>query len=147
MIISALDHEANIASWVQMAEWRNLTVKWWTSTDRENPILDPNELKQLISPKTKLVTCTHTSNLLGTITDIKTIAEIVHSVPNAKLCVDGVAYMPHRPIDLKDLGVEDLGVDFYAFSWYKVRLPLSPLTCFTGTVLLRCAPTLAKLSI
>ena len=70
----------------------------------------------MISPKTKLVTCTHTSNLMGTITDIKTIAGIVHEVPGAMLCVDAVAYAPHRPIDVKDLGV-----DFYAFSWYKVR--------------------------
>lgn len=68
-----------------------------------------------MSEKTKLVTCTHTSNILGTIHDIKAIAEEVHKVEGAMLCVDGVAYAPHREIDVKELGV-----DFYSFSWYKV---------------------------
>ena len=62
------------------------------------------------------MTCTHASNVLGTIHDVKRIAEMVHTVPGAKLCVDGVALAPHREVDVKALGV-----DFYAFSWYKVR--------------------------
>jgi hypothetical protein len=69
-----------------------------------------------------LVTCTHASNILGTIHDIKGIAEEVHKVPGALLCVDAVAYAPHRAIDVKDLGV-----DFYAFSWYKVMSHLLAL--------------------
>ena len=63
------------------------------------------------------MTCTHASNVLGTIHDVKKIAEMVHTVPGAKLCVDGVALAPHREVDVKALGV-----DFYAFSWYKVRI-------------------------
>ena len=62
--------------------------------------------------------CTHTSNVLGGITDIKAIAAVVHQVPGAMLCVDGVAFAPHRPLDVKDLDV-----DFYAFSWYKAYGP------------------------
>ena len=61
------------------------------------------------------MTCTHTSNVLGTIHDIMSIAKEVQKVPGAKLCVDGVALAPHREVDVKDLGI-----DFYAFSWYKV---------------------------
>ena len=53
--------------------------------------------------------------MLGTIHDVKKIAEMVHTIPGAKLCVDGVALAPHREVDVKALGV-----DFYAFSWYKV---------------------------
>jgi selenocysteine lyase/cysteine desulfurase len=64
------------------------------------------------------VTCTHASNILGTIHDIKAIASAVHTIPGALLCVDAVAYAPHRQIDIKDLGV-----DFYSFSWYKVYGP------------------------
>jgi len=75
-------------------------------------------LKKLLSPRTKIVACTHTSNILGTIIDIKTIAETVHSIKGAILCVDGVAHMPHQRIDVKELGV-----DFYSFSWYKVYGP------------------------
>lgn len=62
------------------------------------------------------MSCTHTSNVLGTIHDVKAIAEEVHKIPGAKLCVDGVALAPHREVD-----VRELGIDFYAFSWYKVR--------------------------
>lgn len=54
--------------------------------------------------------------MLGNIHDIKSIAEEVHNIPRAKLCVDGVALAPHRQVDVKALGV-----DFYAFSWYKVQ--------------------------
>ena len=65
------------------------------------------------------MTCTHASNVLGTIHNVKGIANMVHTIPGAKLCVDGVALAPHREVDVKALGV-----DFYAFSWYKVRLAL-----------------------
>ena len=71
-----------------------------------------------MTPKTKLVTCTQTSNILGTINDVKAIASVVHETPGALLCVDAVAYAPHRAID-----VSDWGVDFYSFSWYKLYGP------------------------
>ncbi|KAK6431270.1 hypothetical protein LTR95_012566, partial [Oleoguttula sp. CCFEE 5521] len=118
IIISKLDHEANIASWVQLAEWRKCKVVWWDSPNKHNPQLDTEHLKKLLTPKTRLVTCTHTSNILGTINDVKAIAATVHTVPGALLCVDAVAYAPHRAID-----VRDWGVDFYSFSWYKVYGP------------------------
>lgn len=118
IIVSKLDHEANIASWVQLAKWKGFSIKWWTATSPTNPVLDPAELQKLLTPRTRLVTCTHTSNILGTISDIKKIAQTVHKVPDALLCVDGVAYAPHRPLDMKDLEV-----DFYSFSWYKTYGP------------------------
>lgn len=118
IIVSLLDHEANIASWVQLAHDRKCKLIWWSASDKLNPQLDSNTLRSLMSPRTKLVTCTHTSNILGTINDIKTLASVVHSVPGALFCVDGVAYAPHRAID-----VSDWGVDFYCFSWYKLYGP------------------------
>jgi cysteine desulfurase family protein (TIGR01976 family) len=119
IILSNLDHEANLAPWVQLATWKNLTVKWWIpSASKTNPILETADLKKLMTPKTRLVCCTHTSNILGSITDIAAIAEAVHTVPGAMLCVDAVAYAPHRAIDVKALGA-----DFYSFSWYKVYGP------------------------
>ena len=60
--------------------------------------------------------------MLGTIHDVKEIAQTVHMIPGAKLCVDGVALAPHREVDVKALGV-----DFYAFSWYKVRITPGPV--------------------
>ncbi|KAF2456219.1 pyridoxal phosphate-dependent transferase [Lineolata rhizophorae] len=118
LVLSKFEHEANIASWVDTAAQLGLTVKWWTAPQSTNPQLDPAELKKLLSPKTKLVACTHVSNILGTLNDIKTIAAMVHEVPGALLCVDGVSYAPHRRVDVKDLGV-----DFYCLSWYKVYGP------------------------
>lgn len=118
IIVSLLDHEANIASWVQLAKWKGCTLKWWGAEDKLNPQLDCSVLRKLMTNRTKLVTCTHTSNILGTISNVKAIAETVHNVPGALLCVDAVAYAPHRAID-----VADLGVDFYSFSWYKLYGP------------------------
>ncbi|KAJ5325914.1 Pyridoxal phosphate-dependent transferase major region subdomain 2 [Penicillium brevicompactum] len=97
LVLSKLNHEANTAPWVQ------------------NPVCDPTELKSLLSNKTRLVACPHASNITGTISPIREIADVVHGYPRALLCVDGVALAPHRQVDVKALDV-----DFYAFSWYKV---------------------------
>jgi len=118
IIVSKLDHEANIAAWIQLAKDRQAKVIWWDSPSKQNPQLDPGILKGLLNDKTRLVTCTHTSNILGTINDIRSISATVHTFPDALLCVDAVAYAPHRAVDVKDLGV-----DFYSFSWYKVYGP------------------------
>ncbi|KAK6864663.1 aminotransferase class-V [Apiospora arundinis] len=119
IIVSSIDHEANIAPWVDLAARNKLTLKWWTPAKSMSPKLLPSDLEALLTPKTRLVTCTHASNILGTISDIKAIASTVHTkVPGALVCVDGVAYAPHRPLDLADLGV-----DVYCFSWYKVYGP------------------------
>ncbi|ESZ98562.1 hypothetical protein SBOR_1012 [Sclerotinia borealis F-4128] len=118
LIISSIDHESNIASWVALAASQKFTIKWWTPPSSSNPILTPESLRPLLSPKTALISLTHASNILGTIHDIRAISDLVHTIPSALLCVDGVAYAPHRPLD-----VQELGVDFYAFSWYKVYGP------------------------
>ncbi|KAH6660005.1 aminotransferase class-V [Truncatella angustata] len=118
IIVSSIDHEANIAPWVDLASRLKLNLRWWTPAKSTNPKLLAEDLKPLLTPRTRLVTCTHTSNILGTITDVKAIAETVHTVPGALLCVDGVAYAPHRALDM-----QDLGADFYCYSWYKVYGP------------------------
>lgn len=123
IVVSSIDHEANIAPWVDMAARNKLVLKWWTPSltdeDRLNPQLRPADLAALLSPRTRLVTCTHASNILGTITDVAGVAAVVRATaPAARLCVDGVAYAPHRPLDMAALGV-----DFYCFSWYKVYGP------------------------
>ncbi|KAI6785587.1 uncharacterized protein J7T54_005921 [Emericellopsis cladophorae] len=117
IVVSMIDHEANIAPWVALAKRQELVLKWWRPSGRENPNLYAGSLYPLLSRRTKLVACTHASNILGYVHDIKSITAAAHSV-GALVCVDGVAYAPHRPINVKDLGV-----DFYAFSWYKVFGP------------------------
>ncbi|KAK5711082.1 hypothetical protein LTR17_018582 [Elasticomyces elasticus] len=106
IIVSKLDHEANIACWVQLAKYRGCTLKWWSSDNKTNPQLYCNDLRSLMTERTRLVTCTHVSNVLGTINDIKAIAKTVHEVPGALLCVDAVAFAPHRAVDVKDLEVD-----------------------------------------
>ncbi|OHF01078.1 aminotransferase class-V [Colletotrichum orchidophilum] len=123
IVVSAVDHEANIASWVDLAARQGLELKWWKPSDATaattNPKLTAENLRPLLSDKTRLVTLTHASNILGTIHDVAAVAALVHeSTPKGLVCVDGVAYAPHRPIDVKALEV-----DFYAFSWYKVYGP------------------------
>lgn len=119
VILSAIDHEANISPWVALAERQQLVIRWWSPASRDSPKLLAADLQPLLSPRTRLVTCTHASNVLGTIHDIKAISAAAHAAsPAALVCVDAVAYAPHRPVD-----VEDLGVDLYAFSWYKVYGP------------------------
>lgn len=127
LVISSVDHESNVASWVDLAERQKLVIRWWKpestvdSGAKANPKLTPENLLGLLSTKTRLVTLTHASNILGTIHDVKAITDTVHThSPDALVCVDGVAYAPHRKIDVKELGV-----DFYAFSWYKVGYPSS----------------------
>ncbi|KAK7744881.1 hypothetical protein SLS53_003114 [Cytospora paraplurivora] len=119
IILSGIDHEANVASWTDLAIRQQLVVKWWRPASTDEPKLLAADLEPLLSPRTRFVACTHASNVLGTIHDIKTIAATVHAAcPTALVCVDGVAYAPHRRVDVKDLGV-----DIYAFSWYKVYGP------------------------
>ncbi|KAI8809959.1 pyridoxal phosphate-dependent transferase [Cladochytrium replicatum] len=116
-IISESDHEANIGPIVRLAKRLGLTLKVW-KVDRETLELDPEELERLMNENTRLVCVTHCSNILGTINDVKRFSEIVHRYPGAEICVDGVALAPHRYVD-----VQELGVDYYVFSWYKVYGP------------------------
>ncbi|KAK1598004.1 aminotransferase class-V [Colletotrichum navitas] len=119
IIVSAVDHEANIASWLDLASRQDLNVKWWKPAGAPNPKLTVENLEPLLSEKTRLVAFTHASNILGTIHDVAAITATVHKeTPKGLVCVDGVAYAPHRPLD-----VQALGVDFYAFSFYKVYGP------------------------
>ena len=121
IVLSNLDHEANLAPWVQMAEWKGLKIKWWipSKNTTSNPKLEPEDLKELLSEKTRLVCCTQTSNILGSVTDLAPLSKVIRETsPNALFCVDAVAYAPHAPVDVKAFGV-----DLYSFSWYKVYGP------------------------
>ncbi|MEH2419803.1 MAG: cysteine desulfurase-like protein [Nostoc sp.] len=115
IIVTNCDHEANIGAWVAL-EKQAMKVKVWQIRP-ETLELHLADLEPLMSQRTKLVALTHASNVLGTINPIKEIAAFVHD-RGAMICVDGVAYAPHRLVD-----VQDLDVDFYALSCYKVYGP------------------------
>ncbi|RCJ31552.1 cysteine desulfurase-like protein [Nostoc punctiforme NIES-2108] len=115
VIVTNCDHEANIGAWVAL-EKQGMKVKVW-QVRPDTLELHLADLEPLMSQRTKLVALTHASNVLGTINPIKEIAAFVHD-RNAMICVDGVAYAPHRLVD-----VQDLDVDFYTLSCYKVYAP------------------------
>ncbi|MDT0687703.1 cysteine desulfurase-like protein [Autumnicola psychrophila] len=115
VIVTNTDHEANVSCWTDLKE-RGINVKIW-KVNPETLELDVKDLKALLSRNTKLVAFTHCSNILGTINPVKEITNLVHKA-GALVCVDGVAYAPHRKID-----VQELDVDFYVFSWYKAYGP------------------------
>lgn len=115
VIVTNTDHEANVSCWTDL-EQQGIEIKIWKANP-ENFELQIRDLEKLLTPRTRLVAVTHCSNILGTINPIKKIAEAVHAA-GALICVDGVAYAPHRKVD-----VQELGVDFYTFSWYKLYGP------------------------
>ncbi len=115
VIVTITDHESNIGPWVWLEE-KGVVVKFWPM-NKDNYELELSDLEPLMTERTKLVAVTHVSNLLGTINDVKAIAEFVHD-RGAMICVDGVAFAPHRTVD-----VQDWNVDFYALSLYKTYGP------------------------
>jgi cysteine desulfurase family protein (TIGR01976 family) len=115
IIVTNCDHEANISPWMELQRFGIIVKIWQIRPD--SLALHLEDLDALFSDRTRLVTLTHTSNVLGTINPIRQIADRVHQ-QGALICVDGVAYAPHRRVD-----VQALDVDFYAFSLYKVYGP------------------------
>ena len=115
IIISNTDHESNIGGWMRLQE-AGAVIKVW-EVNRETLELDLSDLDRLLTSRTKWVAVTHASNVLGTVNPVAEIARRVHAV-GAKLCVDGVAYAPHRLVD-----VQASGADVYVFSFYKVFGP------------------------
>lgn len=112
VIVTNCDHEANIGAWVNL-EKQGIKIKVW-QINPETLQLHLEDLEPLLSGRTRLVAFTHASNILGTINPVKEITQFIHQ-HGAMVCIDGVAYTPHRLID-----VQDLDVDFYALSFYKV---------------------------
>jgi cysteine desulfurase family protein (TIGR01976 family) len=115
VIITEADHEANIGPWTRLAE-TGIEVLTWRLRP-ETASLELDDLAPLLDERVKLVCMTHCANVVGRIHDVRTIAAAVHEV-GAQLCVDGVAYAPHRLVD-----VAALGVDYYLLSLYKVYGP------------------------
>ena len=115
IILTNTDHEANIGAWMRLQS-AGAVVRFW-NVNPHTLELDLVDLDSLLSPKVKWVAMTHASNVLGTINPVAKVAERAHRVC-ARLCVDAVAYAPHRLVD-----VQASGADLYVFSFYKVFGP------------------------
>lgn len=116
IIVTNCDHEANIGPWVRLCTDRGATLRVW-EVDPDSLELELDDLQALLGDKTRYVAVTHASNILGSINPVAEIARRVHAV-GAQLCVDAVAYAPHRLVD-----VQASGADFYVYSFYKTFGP------------------------
>lgn len=116
IIVTNCDHEANIGPWQRLCEERGATLRVW-SVDSASLELELKDLDALLGPRTRYVAMTHASNILGSVNPVAEVARRVHAV-GGKLCVDAVAYAPHRLVD-----VQASGADYYVFSFYKVFGP------------------------
>lgn len=112
IVVTRLDHDANVSPWLQMAEDRGITVRWAEIHDKDCT-LDMADLASKINSKTKLVAAGYASNAVGTINPVKEIVALAHKV-GALAYIDAVHYGPHGLID-----VAALDCDFLACSTYK----------------------------
>jgi cysteine desulfurase family protein (TIGR01976 family) len=115
IIVSHADHESNIGPWKELEEF-GIVIKNWP-LDQASMTMRLEDLEPLMTDRTKLVCVHHASNILGWINPIRDFADFVHA-RGARLCVDAVAYAPHRAID-----VQAMDADYYVFSLYKCYGP------------------------
>ncbi len=115
IIVTNTDHEANIGGWMRLKQ-AGAEIRIW-KVNHDSLMLELDDLDQLLTTRTRWVAMTHASNVLGSVNPIAEVARRVHAV-GGRLCVDGVAYAPHRLVD-----VQASGADVYVFSFYKVFGP------------------------
>jgi len=115
IILSQLEHHANIVPWQLLRERIGIKIKVVPIDERGNFLLE--EFEKLLCPRTRLVAVTHTSNALGTITPVDEIVRMAHA-EGALVMLDGAQSVVHGPVD-----VQELDVDFFTFSGHKLYGP------------------------
>lgn len=116
IILSIAEHHSNFLPWQQAAKAKGAVVKFYECAP--DGAFDLNLLEELMTEKTKLLAVTQISNIFGRINDIKAMAEIAHR-HGAVIVVDGAQSVPHIPVS-----VQELDVDFFAFSGHKMFAPM-----------------------
>src|SRR6476646_8135414 len=114
IVVTDLDHEANIAVWLAL-EREGAKSLWWHF--RDDGRLHPEDLEQLLSPRTRIVACTLASNAIGSVLNISEVSRRAHAA-GAEVFVDAVHYGPHGPID-----VQAFDCDYLVCSGYKIFSP------------------------
>ena len=113
IVVTRLDHQANVGPWREMARERGCTVVE-VPFDPGTGTLDMDAMRRSIGPATRWVACGAASNAIGTITDVAAVAEMARGA-GARLFVDAVHFAPHARVDVSDLGVDALGCSPYKF--------------------------------
>jgi len=112
ILVTRLDHDANIAPWMLIAEDKGCNLLW-VDIDVEDGTLDVEDFARALEKKPKIAAFGYASNLLGTVNPVKKLTKMAHDA-GALVYIDAVQYAPHGPID-----VQDIGCDFLACSSYK----------------------------
>lgn len=115
IIVSAMEHHSNIVPWQMMCERKGAHLKVMPMNDDGELLL--HEYEALINEKTRIVCCTHVSNVLGTINPVKEVVRIAHE-HGVPVLIDGAQSTPHMKVDMLDIDC-----DFFAFSGHKVYGP------------------------
>ena len=117
IVVSDLDHESNVATWLALQRAGARIVWWQARIGGDGARLDAADLEPLLSARTRLVACTMASNATGTTVDVADVARRAHAV-GAEVFLDAVHYAPHGPID-----VQALDCDYLVCSGYKIFAP------------------------
>ncbi|MDQ0352808.1 cysteine desulfurase/selenocysteine lyase [Alkalibacillus filiformis] len=115
IVLTLMEHHSNIIPWQQAAKATGATLKYLPL--QEDGTISLEDVREMVTEKTKIVAMAHVSNVLGTINPIKEVAQIAHE-NDAVIVVDGAQSVPHMRVD-----VQELDVDFYAFSAHKMCGP------------------------
>jgi len=115
IVVTEMEHHANLVPWQQLAERTGATLDWFGLTDEGR--LDLTRVDELLDERTKVLALTHQSNVLGTLNPVRQLADRAHAF-GALVVVDGAQSVPHRPVD-----VRELAADFLAFSGHKMLGP------------------------
>lgn len=115
IIVSVMEHHSNIVPWQMLCERKKMTLRVIPANEAGE--LDMDAYKKMLSERTKLVSVTHVSNVLGTINPVKEIIELAHA-NNTPVLIDGAQAVPHIAVNVKELDA-----DFYVFSGHKIYAP------------------------
>ena len=116
VVVTVMEHHSNLVIWQKVRDWCGVTLK--VVDIREDGTLDMRQMREAITARTRLVCCTHVSNVLGTINPVQEIGQLAHRA-GALFLVDGAQSVPHLPMN-----VREIGCDFLAFSGHKMLAPM-----------------------
>ena len=133
VLVTEMEHHANLVPWQELCRRTGATLRWIPVTPEGE--LDLSGLDDLLTSRTKVFAFTHVSNVLGTITPVRELADRAHAV-GALVVLDACQSVPHLPVD-----VTELGVDFLAFSGHKLFGPLGIGVLWGRPELLDAMPT------